>query len=154
MHYTDGSHKAQHNAWANVLPATNGEPSNHDYYFATVAAAYISDHLFGLFDIDNPNNNDAELFAIVCALAFFIKHAPHAARLHLHTDSDLYAAVLQHQAAPLSAIRLTSTVYTISQLLMPRLVIHRVAAYTGHPWNELADTAATTAAERCLAANT
>lgn len=146
--YADGSHQAYDDAWANVILATNGDPSDHNYDFAGVAAAHIDENLFGLFDSVNPGNNDAELVAISYELAFFIKHAPCATRLHLHTDSNLYATMLQHQPAPLSAIRLTSTVYTMSQLLTPRLVTHHVAAHTKHPWNELADVAAATAAER------
>lgn len=103
-----------------------------------------------MFDINIPNNNIAELVAIFYALAFFIKHAENVPCLHLHTDSNLYATMRNHQAAPLSAPRLASTVCALSRLLAPRLTVHHVVAHDGHPWNELADVATKAAAQRRL----
>lgn len=50
-----------------------------------------------MFDIGTSDNNIVELVAIFYAP---ITHADHVPHLHLHTGSNLYATILQHQAAP------------------------------------------------------
>lgn len=150
--FTDGSAGSGGMSWA-LIVIWRLRCGAHRYggHFSGV----IGDNEFGGFVTDDRacGNNVAELTAIVWALLFvaqcsFAHQAPIA---HILSDSMLALAVVEGRAVPSKMKQLGTRARLIMSSLraMGRHVsTSHVPGHRGHPWNELADVAASAAADR------
>ena len=151
--FTDGSHDQQssetdiNNRWSLVVLAQHLD--GHFAPFGGTGASYRQDASL-LQSGGSISSGGAEAIVITWALILVITSSPPHIPVEIHTDCMLgLAGTLRGHSCPTHTILLDICASLFQTVRMTRRVsCHHVKGHSGHPWNELADRLAATAARR------